>query len=103
MFYFSYGNYLRVESDGSVSAGSGVLGDNTGWLLHKANVPYLPKWLYTRPNISASTLLPNFEKYNMDSSSGYDYSKINGLESAKKQEKLLIEELLYALLSIDGT
>lgn len=78
------------------------MGDNTGWLLHKANVPYLPKWMFTRPNISASTLLPNFEKYTMDSTSNYDYSKIPGLETAKGQEKLLIEELLYALLSIDG-
>lgn len=97
-----HGNYLRCEENGKITSATSVVTESVIWNIPKASVPYIPAWMHTRPYISASHLLPSFESYLKAPGNAVDTYKSGMLNTIKNQENVLIEELLYVLLSIDG-
>lgn len=99
-----FGNYLKASKTGELLATSSVNENGCVFSIQKANIPPFPQWVHTRPYISASNLIPEFSRYTNEGpnnriSDRYETSLFN---SHEKQEKILIEELLYALLSVEG-
>ena len=78
----------------------------------------MPEWLFLRPYINNNYLLPKFENSQNNSSSFANgmYNKYNieifnlkvekknlGLMNYQMQEYVLIEDILYCMMSIEGT
>lgn len=101
---------LFVEPNGKVFANGQTTVPESSWKIMKANVPFIPDWLHTRSNLSHNDLVlarsPLTETFSSRSINRRrtvtDENKGLGKLPIAAQEKLLMEDLLYALLSIEG-
>lgn len=101
---------LTVDPSGSVFAnGQSATAERT-WKIVKANVPFMPDWVFTRPNLNHNDLVlarwPQADSYSMKPQIKRrimaDEGKGLGKMPILAQEKLLMEDLLYAMVSVEG-
>lgn len=102
---------LVVEATGIVFAnGQGSSADST-WKLMRANVPFMPDWVFTRGNLVNNDLVLNRSPYIELAGRQLAYRRKTYPEEGKNlvnfpitsQEQLLLEDILFALHSIEGT
>ncbi|OMJ86157.1 hypothetical protein SteCoe_12356 [Stentor coeruleus] len=104
-----FGELVINQSGGVMANGQATSAEST-WKILKANVPFMPDWVYTRVNLnhndlvlSRSPLGDNFSlKPSVKRKTFSDENKGLGKLPLAAQEKLLMEDLLYTLLSIEG-
>lgn len=51
-----FGNYLTVESNFVVCANGPAINDDSTFKIVKADIPYLPDWLFKRPHLNHNVL-----------------------------------------------
>lgn len=91
-----YGTFLISDNKGSVNGGGPNVSEHSTWKIQKANVPYMPDWLFLRPNINNNYLLPKFEFISSSlSPSLYDKSISNF-----KKINFFITNILYKKFQI---
>lgn len=89
------------------------------WRFHKASSPDIPDWLFLRPYINNNYLLPKFENFQNNAISFgnrnlflflknlknfcEEEKKNLGVMNPQMQEYVLIEDILYCMMSIEGT
>lgn len=98
-----YGNMLGCDESFHVSANLTVSGRQTTWNIMKANVPFIPDWMYLRPTIA---------KYMQLSSDGLglgrgeqarrDDKKLLSNFPTQVQEWYLIEDVLDIMMGFEG-
>ena len=99
---------LTVDASGAVSANGQTMTAERTWKLIKANVPFMPDWVFTRPNLNHNDLIlarcpdayalkPAIKRRTLN-----DEAKGLGKLPLLAQEKLLMEDLLYAMISVEG-
>lgn len=101
---------LFTDPNGGVSANGQSTTAESTWKIMKANVPFMPDWVFTRNNLNHNDLVllrsPLAENYSnknqMRRRNLSDENKGLGKFPISAQEKLLMEDLLYALISIEG-
>lgn len=99
---------MLVEPNALISANGHAINEETTFKLIKAEIPFLPDWLIKRPSLNHNNLVSRsklfFEKPKTHSSKIYeDEPKPLGHFPVDIQETFLIEDLLYAMSSIEGT
>jgi gamma-tubulin complex component 2 len=105
----SFGHFIKVEADGKVSLFGQPISDDSTFRLIKAHVPLLPDWLFQRPHLSRDPLLlyqpksqPSGQQLKRRPLLG-DLPKTLGQVAVDMQEQLLLQDLLYVMMGIDGT
>jgi hypothetical protein len=102
-FKISLGNFLRIEDNDGLRADSSIPSDRCFWHLCKAKVPFIPNWARINPYLSSSYLTPSLNPNRMlEENSEKKKTRDPRLETTASQEKVIIHELLYVLLSIEG-
>ena len=70
----------------------------------KANVPDLPDWLFKRPHLNHNNITKEYMPFLTESVQRQEQPKVKKLDAhpVDIQETFLIEDLLYAMTSIEG-
>ena len=98
---------MLVEGNGLFSANGHAVNEETTFKLIKADIPFLPDWLIKRPSLNHNSLV-SWSKHYVDKT----FSQYHKYEETPKplgsypidiQENFLIEDLLYTMISIEGT
>jgi gamma-tubulin complex component 2 len=108
--------FLCVDADGLLKADSISIDEDSTWKVMDVLTPPVPEWVYLRPFTSLNYLNPQFQQMAGDKlavsrsfpavsttpklSSG---EKPLGAHTTQEQEYLIIEDLLYCMMSIEGT
>jgi gamma-tubulin complex component 2 len=100
---------LTTDPAGAVTTGGQGAGAESVWKVLKASVPFIPDWVFSRPFLAHNDLVlarsslgaqgersPIKRRLNAEDKGGL------GKLPAAAQEKLLMEDLLYALISVEG-
>jgi len=106
-----FGHYCAMELSGIISVSGPKIQENTIFKFLKANIPYLPDWLIKRPYINHNIITTQYKqivepssqpKLGMPKVLYQEQPKQLGAFPVDIQECFLIEDLLYAMSSIDG-
>lgn len=109
--------FLCVDRDGVLRSDSITIDEESTWKLMDVNVPSVPDWVYLRPFTSLSYLNPQFQQLASDKLPtskllpsapiagrlSNSNAKPLGAHTSQEQEYLIIEDLLYCMMSIEGT
>lgn len=73
----------------------------------KSNIPHLPDWLFKRPHLNHNCITSSFNNLILDTNvprvtAQLDRPKALGTFPLEIQETFLIEDLLFAMTSIEG-
>lgn len=82
-------------------ADSSIPSDRCQWHFCKARVPFIPNWARIKPYVSASYLTPSLNTVKPTEDTAKK-TRDSRLETTTGQERVLIQELLYVLLSVEG-
>lgn len=99
------GNYLRLEDGDALRADSSIPSDRCCWHFCDARVPFVPNWARIKPFTSTSYATPSLTPVKQsDELSSESKKKVRDprLDTTVGQEKVLVHELLYALISVEG-
>ena len=103
-----FSHYLSVEQDQEnlITANGLEITQATMFNVVKANIPHLPDWLFKRPNLNHNNITQQYENF-VEYPASYrrsieDRPKTLGSFPVDIQETFLIEDLLFAMTSIEG-
>ena len=103
-----FAHYLAVEEeqDNLISANGLEISNATLFNIVKAGIPHLPDWLFKRPHMNHNNITQQYEKFLEYPQAGrrpiFDRPKNLGSFPVDIQETFLIEDLLFAMTSIEG-
>ena len=106
-----FGHYFQVEADRDdlISADGPEVSQASMFKVVKAAIPHLPDWLFKRPHLNhndITTAYAGFIEYPPNSAARREQQYVNtknlGSFSIDIQETFLIEDLLFAMTSIEG-
>jgi gamma-tubulin complex component 2 len=102
-----YSNFFQVEDIGGedlISANGPEITEASMFKIIKANIPHLPDWLFKRPHLNHNNITSSYAGF-------LDQGPLRRQEDRPKnlgsfpldiQETFLIEDLLFAMTSIEG-
>jgi hypothetical protein len=101
---------LFADPDADVFANATEMSPECTWKVMRANTPFIPDWVFTRPHLDKNDLVlgrnmmtDSHSKMPVRRRNYPDESKSLGNLPFHTQETLLIEDLLFCLVSIEGT
>jgi len=102
-----FGHYFQVEAqqDDLISADGPEVSPACMFKVVKAAIPHLPDWLFKRPHLNhnnITTQYAGFVEYPPSTRRVEDRPQNLGSFPIDIQETFLIEDLLYAMTSIEG-
>ncbi|KAM3146816.1 hypothetical protein pb186bvf_000970 [Paramecium bursaria] len=100
VFKFNDTNFMICELNYLVSWSGPNISQDSTWKVQKANCPPLPDWYYQRPNISLSYLQQQ-EPVQLFLTKKEERKPI-GSHSSQIQSIYIIEDILYAMMGIEG-
>jgi gamma-tubulin complex component 2 len=111
-FKSPFGNYLQVlETEVLCANGLEILRDCI-FKVVRSNIPHLPDWVYKRPYLNFNNITAQYQPY-IENSQQHKRQRQDRLQeevptqlgsfSAEIQETFLIEDLLFAMTSIEGS
>eukprot|EP00357_Protocruzia_adherens_P037186 CAMPEP_0115004238 /NCGR_PEP_ID=MMETSP0216-20121206/19078_1 /TAXON_ID=223996 /ORGANISM="Protocruzia adherens, Strain Boccale" /LENGTH=356 /DNA_ID=CAMNT_0002370177 /DNA_START=45 /DNA_END=1112 /DNA_ORIENTATION=+ len=109
VFKSPFEHHMICESNLVISAQGPAISADTTWKIVKAGVPYMPDWTFTRPSLDQNHLVFSNSRF---LSSDYSSSSKKKLAAEKNQlgsmpiylqEQYLIEDILWAMMSLEGT
>ena len=102
-----FGHFFQVEreQDDLISANGPDVSEACMFKVVKAAIPHLPDWLFKRPHLNHNDITSQYAghvEYPNLGKSKSDHPKNLGAFPVDIQETFLIEDLLYAMTSIEG-
>ena len=103
-----FGHFFQVEvnHEDLISANGPDVSDACMFKVVKADIPHLPDWLFKRPHLNHNSITQQyagFIEYPSSSKQGLNERSQNlGSFPVDIQETFLIEDLLFAMTSIEG-
>lgn len=107
-----FGNFLQVLPSDVLCANGLELKEDCTFKLVRSKIPFLPDWVYKRPYLNFNQITAQYQPY-IETHSQYRRQRQDALQveqpqhlgafSPDIQETFLIEDLLFAMTSIEGT
>ena len=101
-----FGQYFHVQQNDVVGANGQEITENCMFKIVKAGIPYLPDWLFKRPNLNHNNITGPYQGFIQQHPQQRrvieERPKNLGSFPTDIQEAFLIEDLLFAMSSIEG-